>query len=154
MGTVSLKIILLFGDRAGAELGKEVAESLLEKLGPGFRVRQSSWSSELLRSPKLRALAAMEAREADIVMVAMDEGTPLPADMREWLDLWRDRQRAIPAALVALLKREDEDTPRVVEESLQAFADEARMDFFCHSLARHPDPRFRVNILEPELAAT
>jgi hypothetical protein len=142
---VCLKIVLLYSDRGTAKLGKEVAQSLCEKLGPGFQARQSSWNAELLRSPKLRALSALEAGNSDLVIVAMDEGDPLRADVRSWLDLWRCRGRTGPAALVALLKRPTEDSPRIVEESLHAFADEARMDFFCHSGLQHDYPRLRIN---------
>ena len=153
MENVALKIVLLYSDRWSAELGKEVALTLRQKLGPSFHVRQSSWNSELLRSSKLRALAALEARESDIVMVATEEGAPLSREMQEWFDLWRDRKRRGPAALVALLKRENEDAPHFVENSLHAFADHARMDFFCHSEVRSSYPRFRINLPKRSMAA-
>jgi hypothetical protein len=148
MGNVSLKIVLLYADRSSAELGKEVAESLRQKLGSTFRLRQSSWNVELLRSAKLRSLAAMEARDSDMVMVAMDEGIPLSPEIEDWFELWRDRKRS-PGALVALLKRDEPDTPHVVEESLHAYADQAQMDFFCHSELRAGYPRVRINVPEP-----
>lgn len=142
---VSLKILLLYSDRKSAELGQEVSRSLREKLGPGFRMRESSWNAELLRSPKLRALSAVEAGNSDLVIVAMDEGDPVREDMRRWLDLWRVRGRKGPAALVALLKRPAENSPRIVEESLHSFAEDARMDFFCHSELQQDYPRLRIS---------
>lgn len=143
---VSLKIVLLYSDRKSAELGKEVAQTLRQKLGSNFQVQQSSWSSELLRSPKLRALSALEAGNSDLVIVSLTDGEPLSAEVREWLDLWRTRGRSGPAALVALLKRENEESPRIAEAELHAFADEARMDFFCHSELQRDYPRVRVNV--------
>lgn len=146
MGTVSLKILMLYSDRSSAELSKEVSRSLREKLGPAFHIRQSSWNTELLRSSKLRALAAVEAKHSDIVMIALDEGAPISPEVRQWFELWRNRQRGTPAALVALLKRDEEDAPHIVEESLHEFAEEARMDFFCHSELRRLYPRCRINL--------
>ena len=48
------------------------------------------------------------------------------------------------AALIALLKRDSIDAPHLVAETLQQFAKEARMDFFCLSTLsnRVPDAEF------------
>ena len=145
MGNVSLKMVLLYADRCGAERGKDVAETLRGKLGPGFHIRQSSWNTELLRSTKLRALAALEARDSDLVMIALDEDKPLPEEVSQWFHLWKDRRRSTPAALVALLKRSPDSVPHSVEETLEAFARDAKMDFFCHSEIDRDRPRFQFS---------
>jgi hypothetical protein len=153
MGNVSLKIVLLYSDRGGRQLGREVAETLRHKLGRSFHARQSNWNVELLRSRKLRALAAAEARESDIIIVALTEGVPLSPEVRNWFNLWRGRKRTVPSALVALLKREDAAAPPIVQETLHRFAKAARMDFFCHSELRREYPRFRVAARGPVIDA-
>jgi hypothetical protein len=140
---VCLKIVLVYSDRKGAELGKEVAQSLREKLGASFNMHESCWNTELLRSPKLRALSAAEAASSDLVLVSMEETEEVSEELRQWLALWQHRSRTGPAALVALLKRETDSSPRHLQEALHRFADQANMDFFCHSEVKQDYPRIR-----------
>jgi hypothetical protein len=118
MGNVSLRILVLYGDKPGGQLGREVTGALRQKLGSEFQVRQSSWNLHLFRSSKLRALAALEAAVADMIILATNEGAPLPRELAEWFSLWRDGARATPVALVALLKRESPAAPRLIEKAL------------------------------------
>ena len=133
MGAVSLKMFLIYSGKASAQLATRVAASLQRKLGSDFCVRESTWNSELLQSPKLRALAATEAMDSDLVLIATAEGNPLDEELNKWFELWQDRPRETPSALVALLQRETADAPHPVEKSLRQFAASAHMDFFCHS---------------------
>ena len=133
--SISLKIVLVYGDKATARLGARVSNSLRRKLGSDFQVAQSIWNAELLKSPKLRALAADEARQSDIVIVSVPEGAPLSPEISRWFNLWKHRQRSVPSALVALLNKEKNGNRKVAEESLHRFADRAKMEFFSHSEA-------------------
>jgi len=143
MPNVSLKILLVYGNKATARLGARVSNSLRRKLGSEFQVAQSIWNAELLRSPKLRALAAREARDSDIVIVSLSEGAPLSPEISHWFNLWKRRHRSVPSALVALLNREENSAnARVTEETLHRFADRARMEFFCHSETGEREPGF------------
>lgn len=110
-----------------------MANSLRRKLGSDFNVAQSIWNAELLRSPKLRGLAASEARESDLVIIATNEGAPISAELASWFRIWGRRHRKIPSALVALLNKAGRESSRVVEESLHRWAERAKMEFFCHS---------------------
>lgn len=134
MRSVSLKILLVYSDQEAGRLGAEVTRSLRKKLGGGFQVAQSVWKTELLKNAGLRSLAAQEAKGSDVVIVSASEGRPLPEEVENWFDLWRDREREAPAAFVALLHREEngqkEDS---VAKGLRRMAREARMEFFCHT---------------------
>jgi hypothetical protein len=136
MGTVSLKIVLVYGNKASARLGAKVSNSLRRRLGSDFNVAQSIWNMELLKSAKLRAMAADEARDSDVVIVSTEEGAPLSPEITQWFELWEARQRSAPSALVALLKQERGPKKEcVARESLHQFAERANMEFFCHSEA-------------------
>jgi hypothetical protein len=130
---VGLKVLVLYSQRFGSEVGSKACRVLRKNLGSEFVVNQSVWNAELLKSPKLRMLAAKEAQEADIVFISTTEGRDLEPEVTEWLDLWRKRRRAGGAALVALLRRDSIHSPHIVAETLHQFAREAGMDFFCHS---------------------
>jgi len=133
MFCVGLKVFVLYSAKFGSEIGSRACRSLRENLGKNFQVNQSVWNAELLKSPKLRVLAAKEAMEADIVFIATSEGVPLDPEITAWLELWRKRGKTGGAALVALLQRNSIHSPHVVAETLHDFAKEAKMDYFCHS---------------------
>lgn len=133
MTSVGLKVVVLYSAKFGSEIGSRACRALRKNLGNDFIVNQSVWNAELLKSPKLRVLAAREAMEADIVFIATSEGLPLEPEVTAWLDLWRKRGRKGGAALVALLQRGSIHSPHVVAETLHQFAKDAKMDFFCHS---------------------
>lgn len=130
---VGLKVFVLYSEKFGSEIGSKACRALRKNLGKDFNVNQSIWNAELLKSPKLRVLAAKEAMEADIVFIATAEGLPLETEVTTWLDLWRKRGRTGGAALIALLQRNSIHAPHVVAETLLEFAKDAKMDFFCHS---------------------
>lgn len=133
MTCVGLKVLVLYSEKFGSEIGLRACRALRKNLGSDFVVNQSVWNAELLKSAKLRMLAAKEALEADVVFVAMTEGRALDPEFTQWLGLWRKRGRVGGAALVALLKRESIHSPHIVAETLHLFAKDAKMDFFCHS---------------------
>ena len=133
MMCVGLKVFVLYSAKFGSEIGSRACRALRKNLGKEFNVKQSVWNVELLKSPKLRVLAAREAMEADIVFISTEEGMPLEEEVRAWLELWQKRGRNGGAALVALLKRNSIHEAHVVAESLHQFAKDAKMDYFCHS---------------------
>jgi hypothetical protein len=133
MNRIGLKLVVVYSEKFGAEIGSRACRQLKAALGNKFQVTQSVWNTELFKSPKLRILAANEALQADLVFIATAEGTPLDPDMAAWLELWQQRGRSGGAALVALLKRDSIETPHIIAETLLQFAKNAKMDFFCHS---------------------
>src|SRR5688572_19105859 len=133
MMCVGLKVFVLYSAKFGSDIGSRACRALHRSLGTEFVVNQSVWNAELLKSPKLRVLAAKEAMEADIVFIARAEGSDLEPEMVAWLELWKKRGRKGGAALIALLERGAVDASHVVAEELHQFAKEATMDFFCLS---------------------
>ena len=132
MTTCAFKMVLIFSDRRGSELASRAAANLVREFDEGD-CAQTSWKTELLRSPKLRMLAAREAADADLVIIALEEGSTLPQEIADWLALWRRRTRRRRSTLSLLARRAHASTPPIVEESLHAFAESTGMDFFCHS---------------------
>src|SRR4051812_1865486 len=104
MTTCAFKIIQIYSDRHGAELANRSARKLKEEFDASECV-DTSWKTELLRSPKLRLQAAREAADADLVIIAAEEGAPVSDEVRRWLELWARRKRRRRSTLVALLRR-------------------------------------------------
>jgi hypothetical protein len=128
----AMKFMQLFSDRRGSELAAQISGRLQQDIG-GDKCGETVWNTELLRSAKLRMIAAREAAEADFVIIAGEEGARLSPELRQWLQLWKRRQRRKRATLVAILQRDRTGASRNVERALHAFARASRMDFFCHS---------------------
>ena len=132
MRRVLLKIILVYSDQAAAHLGTAVTTTLRQELGSAFQVAQTVWKTELLRNGSLRRLAAQEAREANVVIVAASAAGDLPEELQKWLALWMDRDRGTPGAFVALLHRQEGQADDSIVDTLREKARLARMEFFCH----------------------
>ena len=145
MAGVALKIVLVYSDQSSASLGAEVTSALRQKLGNDFHVAQSNWKTEMLKHAGLRLIAAEEARDSDIVILAVSESGPLDPNLKGWFKLWEQRERETPGALVALLNQSEERTEtESLKRQLEQFAKRAHMEFFCHrSAATVPsDPVF------------
>ena|SRR5688572_5430993 len=133
MNRIGLKLVVVYSEKFGAQIGSRACRQLKKTLGNKFQIHQSVWNTELFKSAKLRHMAAREALEADLVFIATSEGAPLEPEVSAWLELWQKRGRTGGAALVALLKRDSIDAPHIIAETLHQFAKDAKMDFFCHS---------------------
>lgn len=135
MTSMPLKMVIVYSDKLSAEVGEAVARNLRQSLGKEFAVAQTSWNSELLKSRKLCHLAAEDAIQSDIVIISTSEARTLPAELNRWVQMWRDKRPEGPAALVALLNKNDlvchEDDK--VRTWLRQTAERAHMDFFCRS---------------------
>jgi hypothetical protein len=132
MTTSAFKIVQIYSDRHGASLASQASQNLRREFDRSECI-ETTWNTELLRSPKLRMLAAREAAEADLVIVAAEEGTPVTPEVAQWLELWQRRNRRTRSTLIALLRRSSPATVSCVQRALHKFARRARMDFFCHS---------------------
>lgn len=132
MRTCFFKIVQIYSDRSGFQLVSQASLRLRREFERSDWA-ETSWNTELLRSPKLRMLAAREAAEADIVLVAAEEGAGISPEVGQWLELWRRRSRPTRSTLVALLRRNAPTDSPLVEDALHTFAISAGMDFFCHS---------------------
>ena len=76
------------------------------------------WRLDLLSTAWLREQAATEAAAADVIIVSLHGGDELPAEIREWLNLWLERKADRPYALGVLL-----DADPVLEDQAQSVAD-------------------------------
>jgi hypothetical protein len=143
MTSVALKMLVVYSDRTSAEIGDAVAKHLSRSLGGEFEVVQTSWNTELLRNPKLRELAAQDALQSDIVIVSTSEARTVPAELNSWIEMWSGQRTEGPAALVALLGRNEMVRHRDdrVRRSLRQAARRAHMDFFCHTESVAPKSR-------------
>ena len=108
----------------------------MSQLGDEFEFRSEMWKFEILRNPKLVEIAADEALEADVIIVAARGATALPLEVTSWIDRWLPLRVECAGALIAqiqggtILNR----AATSVYDYLQKVAAAAKMDFLPHFL--------------------
>jgi hypothetical protein len=100
-----LKVFLLYEDFATGFRAWRRFVFRIQRLGlqPDFSV--NAWKFKLLRPPALREQAAIEAREADIVLVAAHGGGELAPHVKSWFTRWLALKADQPCALVLSLDK-------------------------------------------------
>lgn len=122
---------MVYEDFAAGRRATDTRNLLMSKLGDEFELRCSMWKFEILRSAKLREMAAVEATEADAIIIAAHGTSPLPDEVTSWVDAWIPLRGDHPAALIVLLDRAFHrgDLPPAAYDYLRSVATAAKMDF-------------------------
>jgi len=130
-GRAVFRTLLLYEDYPAARRATETCNLILARLGEEFELRCSMWKFEALRNAKLRDMAAIEATEADVIIVAARGCLALPPEVTAWVDTWLPGQVCHPAALIAVVDSAHQRGSRtaIVSDYLQRVAANAKMDF-------------------------
>ncbi len=117
--------------------------------GRQFEVHHELWRFDVLSLPAVRAQAVADAIRSDLVVVCADRDRELPANVKTWLEEWRDRSIPGSTALVALLETDGESCAgrspsRLV---LEVSARQGDQDFFATEY-RLPSETVSSNRLE------
>ena len=121
-------VVIVYEDFETGKHAKKTYDVLVEHLGHECELNHQMWKFEVLRLPKLKEIAARDAAQADIILIASHGGSDLPAEVKDWLDLWL-RDSGEPLALVALFDRPREHT-LAIRSYLAKIARKARVAFF------------------------
>jgi hypothetical protein len=125
------QVLVIYEDFAASRQATSTCNLLMNKLGDEFELRCSMWKFEVLRNESLRQMAAVEATEADAIIVATRGGSALPEEITHWVDGWISLRGDHPAALIALVDAGFQNTNKAsgVHDYLQSVAAAAKMDF-------------------------
>jgi hypothetical protein len=128
LDNVSIKIVIAYDSAATGKRAEAIYERLARRLGNRFDFKQRLWRFDVLEQESLRAEAARDTADADIVIVATNQGKKLPDGVQNWLESSLQRHSGA-AALVALL-----DHPSApVQPYLEEVARRGGMDFFAQT---------------------
>jgi len=130
-GRPAFHTLVLYEDFAAGRRATDTCNLLMARLGDEFELRCSLWKFEVLRNSKLNELAAVEATEADVIIVAAHGSTPLPDEVTAWVDAWLPGRGAHPAALIAVVDSafHHRDRSSAASDYLRHVAATAKMDF-------------------------
>ena len=111
----------------------EFCRTLAQHLGQTCQLAKQRWLLSELRVPQLRAIAATEAAEADVVIVSVHHGESLPAEVQAWIDLWLNLKRNRHMILLALFDPVYQGVSSSMQAYLKEIAERAKMDFLVQS---------------------
>lgn len=125
---VSIKIVIAYDSAATGKRAEAIYDRLARRLGNNFDFEQRLWRFDVLEEEGVRAQAARDAADADIVIVATNENKKLPEGVQDWLESSLQKHSGA-AALVALL----EHPSAPVQPYLEEVARRGGLDFFAQT---------------------
>lgn len=113
-------VVIVYEDFETGKNAKRTYDYLASNLGDDCEFSNQMWKFDVLSLPKLARIAAQDAVEADIILVAT-HGGQLPRQVKEWLEAWASNgTKAL--ALVALCDGE----PAAAHLAITTLRDAAR----------------------------
>jgi len=141
---ILLKSVLAYEDYLTGTRAKVGLDKVTQGLGNQFAFYTSSWKFSVLDVADLREIAASEAAEADILVIAAYEGRDLPQSVHAWIDSWTLRRNEGGCLLAVLMNEEGPLQPvSLVCEHLRVVAAKAGMDFLTQKI-KGPHPEIEV----------
>jgi hypothetical protein len=127
-----LKVMLVYEDTDAGLRAKLALEHLPRELRLAENFRTTFWRKDLLSLPWLREQAALEACDADAILISMDERADTPGEVKDWLNRWLHHKGSDGCALGILVDeqsfRDGEACPGITY--LREFAQTAKAIFF------------------------
>jgi len=121
-GHLPMSVLILWENVASASAAKQICREL-EEAGQLPAWRESMWKFDLLRLRGFRETAACEAADADWIIVAFENSSTPPAELRQWLDSWQNQASGKPQSLIALcVPSSTSNDQNSVVDDLRAFA--------------------------------
>ncbi len=134
----ALNVAVVYQDLLTREWAAQVCDHAASLVG-SESIHSTWWGLSRFHDPRVLADAAVEALQADLVIVSVYDNGEWPAALDAWLVAWLPHRRLPAAALVALLGVADQPATRHrrVAEQLQRTAHTHGLEFF---LREHPAP--------------
>jgi len=135
-----VRVLVAYEDLAAGRCAMEMLQRIGHQCGGASRLVHLMWRFDVLADSSCSELAANEALEADIIVIATREGDGLPQPVRDWIARWLLTKADRPTALVAALDhdRVPAGGQRRVRPYLEKLADCGKMQFFANGSGMVP----------------
>ena len=136
----SFNVVIVYEDFETGKHARKTYDYLTHHLGGDCQFSNEMWKFDVLAIPRLREQAVRDVRMADIIIVSCHGGSPLPPEVRSWIDLWLSEE-VNSIALVALFDSPLDASPETqkVRAYLADVAKRGNMEFFAQP-DRWPGP--------------
>lgn len=98
--------IVVYEDTDTNRLAQCVLDSLSNTLGDPAHLQKTLWKFEMLRVSSLQKMAADDAANANLIIVALQETGQPPEEVKKWIELWTAQKRTSKQHLMALFIKE------------------------------------------------
>jgi hypothetical protein len=134
-GKPEVKVLVACQDFETCTRTRRLVDGIVGQFDGSHSVQRVVWTFDMLGSAALCNLAALEAAEAQIVIVAAREAGELPADVNQWIERWATVRPMMWGALMAFLIPADEPETSAgnLRSQLRRVAARRGMDFWCYS---------------------
>jgi uncharacterized protein YcaQ len=126
-------------DSATGARADEFCQGLLRSLGRSCEFTKEMWLLTELRTAQLRAIAAREAAEADLVIISVHHAEALPDEVTSWIELWLKQRSIRSAVLLALFDPLYLGTSSSIQACLREVAKRGNMEFLARSEEKPED---------------
>jgi len=109
----------------------DFCRTLSKHLGSKCEVVKHMWQLNELRMPQLRAIAAGDAADADLIIISMHHSDAVPDEVKEWIESWLPRRKDHhPDVLLALFDPLYKGDSSSIRSYLEEVAKRGKMQCF------------------------
>jgi hypothetical protein len=125
--------VAVYEDSSTESRVDEFRQGFSLELGQNCSLDKQMWPLSELRMPQLRAIAAADAANADLIIISVRAAESLPDAVQNWIDLWAKRKGNRPAVLLALFDRLERGSSTSIQIHLKEVAKRTKMEFLVQS---------------------
>jgi hypothetical protein len=127
----AFQVVIAYEDSYAGLRAMDACKLLLSQLDGEADFRTLMWTFDSLRNVELNQMAADDAVDADVVIIASSRNADLPREMKQWIESWLPLKCGQTAVLVALmvLANNGSNASAAARDYLKRAAAEAEIDF-------------------------
>ena len=120
-------------DSSTSTRADELCRGLSRDLARNCTIAKEIWLFNQLRVPGLRAMAAIEAALAHLIIISVHHAETLPDGVKTWIDLWLGQRNNHNIVLLALFDPVYQGSSSSMKAYLQEVAERGDMEFLVKS---------------------
>jgi hypothetical protein len=128
-----LKALVMYEDRESGQRAKQLLDRLSKQAGIAVELKMKLWRFDLLSLPLALEQAALEAAEANVMLLSVNRKTSMSEADWEWMSRWLNHKEARPYLLCLMLGPEwngvKPENPLI--EEIHSFTIIEGVSFFC-----------------------
>jgi hypothetical protein len=128
-----IRLVLAYEDFEAEKRAHRACQQLGRAAGSDTSVNLDSWKFDVLKLPAMRKMATLAAGEAQLVVLASQDGETLPSGVLEWIRLTLRHDTTRPKALLLLMGPAPEDLEFLpaAKHPLRDLAARSGIPFWC-----------------------
>ena len=154
----ALSVVAIYNDFYAGVRAQEAMQWLKLSLGYDLEVATSLWSFKSLERLDVRSMAIHRAASADVIIIAMSDGDPVPNHIERWMDSCLQQQqnggRSVLVAIHDDVLSEDEDQTTSLCAYIERQAARWQTEFICnHEFDQRLDRDFAMRCIDRKTPA-